>query len=108
MDKPLNFAIFLLLVSLCLAWYGSKFWICRRLKNQHPEKYADMGKPSLFFRSSIANSWRFLRFLWKGEYNSLNDPLLRRLCNVTKILLGTYFLLLLSVLLFFSSFTKAK
>ena len=108
MNKSLDFPLFVLLMTMCLVWFASCFWLFKRLKNQHPQKYVDMGKPSLFLGNSFANNWRFMRFLWKSEYNSLDDPLLSRTCSFMKIFMAIYLLLFFSVLLFVSSFTRGN
>jgi hypothetical protein len=109
MSEPLYFAMFMVLMFMVVVGFGLNIWVFRRLESQHPQKYVDMGRPSLFLRNNIENNWRFLRFLWKSEYNSLNDPLLRRTCNFMKIFMGVYFLLFLSLLFpFFLSLARTK
>ncbi len=67
-----------------------------------------MERPSLFLRNNIQNNLLFLRFLWKSEYNSLNDQSLSRTCNFMKIFLAVYCLLFISLLLFFIPLLKPR
>ena len=109
MNEPLYFAMFVVLGFMVFIWFGLCIWVFRRLESQHPQKYVDLGSPSLFLRINIQNDWRFLRFLWKSEYNSLNDPSLSRTCNFMKIFFVVYCLLMLSRLFqFFLSFVKTR
>jgi len=62
--------MFSILMMLALVWLGLCMWTFRRLERVHPEKYAEMGRPSLFLRNSIENRWILLRFLWKSEYTT--------------------------------------
>ena len=102
MNEPLFFAMFITLMAMVFVWFGLCIWVFRRLEHQHPEKYTDMGRPSLFLRNNIQNNWLFLRFLWKSEFDSLSDSSLSRACNFMKIFFVVYCLLFFSMLFLFS------
>ena len=43
------------------------------LRTRHPEKYEAMGSPSLIMNNSLSNNISFIKFLFKREWQDLND-----------------------------------
>jgi hypothetical protein len=101
MNDTLYFSLFTILMAMVFIWFGLCIWVFRRLENRHHEKYIELGKPSLFLRNNIQNNWFFIRFLWRAEYSTLNDPSLSKTCNFMKIFFIIYSLLFFSLILRF-------
>ena len=43
------------------------------LRTRHPEKYEAIGKPSLIMNNSLSNNISFIKFLFKREWQDLDD-----------------------------------
>lgn len=71
-------------------------WFYRRLRDYHPEQWAELGSPTLIFNMSMAIQRRVSRFLWRGAYRRLNDPTLDRIAVAAKVLGAVTFLLFLT------------
>ncbi len=56
------------------------------LEKEHLKKYEEMGKPTVFLRSSISTIFLLIKFLWKREYIELNDKDLTSLGNLMLVL----------------------
>lgn len=50
----------------------------RSLSANHPQKYEEMGKPSITQNNNLRTNVRFFRFLFSAESNLLNDPSLSK------------------------------
>lgn len=85
--------LFGILFCLVFVW----FYLCNRmfkiLRIRHPEKYEAMGKPSLIMNNSISNNLSFMKFLFKREWQELNDQSLATLGNGMLIFFVTYTIL---------------
>jgi hypothetical protein len=46
----------------------------KRLASYHPEKYRDMGEPSLFVNRTFRSDLSPMKFIFKREDRLLNDP----------------------------------
>ena len=53
------------------------FFLCYRLfkilETRHPERYETMGKPSLIMNNSLSSNITFMKFLFKREWQELDD-----------------------------------
>ena len=65
-----------------------------RLKTKHPEKYKEMGKPSLFNCDRTKTSLPLLKYLFNREYKILNDNSLSLLSDLLLIFIAIFFTLL--------------
>ncbi len=99
MDKPLFFISRIFMLGLALTWWGLCRRVFRRLENRHPDKYTEIGSPSLRWGSSLRSNWSFLKFLWKNEFQPLNDSSLTRTCWIMKYLFAGYCIISLSFLI---------
>jgi hypothetical protein len=109
MNESFYFTLFALLAVMVFVWFGLCTWTFRRLEKSHPEKYLEMGRPSLFLRNTLENNWLFMKFMWRSDYQALNDLPLTRTCNVMKVFLCIYCLLFVSMFfLFFTSMPQSK
>jgi hypothetical protein len=55
--------------------------LLNRLETNHPATWQELGVPSLFLNNTRINNLLVLRFLWKGQYLSLQDPALTQLAS---------------------------
>jgi hypothetical protein len=85
---PITFAA---LGIMTFIWLFLCSWTFKRLEQEHPEKYLEIGEPSLITRNSN-NTLLFLRFLFKREYGVLNDASLNKTCNFMRWLFVLYIL----------------
>ena len=78
------------------------FYMCHKmfsiLRTRHPEKYQTMGKPSLIMNNSFTNNLSFMKFLFKREWQDLNDDGLASLGKGMLALFAIYTVLLFSLL----------
>jgi len=70
-----------------LVWFFLCYQLFRILETRHPAKYEAMGKPSLIMNNSISNNIRFLRFLFRREWQGLGDSGLE---SLSKFMLGFF------------------
>jgi hypothetical protein len=101
MNDPLFFTLFAVLVVMVFIWFGLCMWTFRRLEKSHPEKYIELGRPSLFLRNNLENSWHLLKFMWRSDYLVLNDSALTRTCKFMKVFFCIYCLLFISMFFVF-------
>lgn len=99
---PLNlqFATFLVALAITtvlgLAWHHT---FLSRLRIHHPETWAKLGQPSLVLNNSIQKSISVLLFLWRKEYQDLDDPETVRIGNLLRSFLIIHLLLFVSAVL---------
>lgn len=73
----------LLFLSI-VSWWILGGIIVARLRDVHPRTYLELGEPKPFW-----NDWRTAQlFVWVvlGEYGSLQDPTLLRICRAARVL----------------------
>ena len=75
-----------LLIPLIVYWLILSSELFSYLEKSHTEIYSAMGKPSLFFNSTPENNSRFLSFILKRKWESLNDDYLEKLCSKMYVL----------------------
>jgi hypothetical protein len=66
-----------------------------RLRTQHAEAWESLGRPTLFLNNSIVNGFAVLRFLWRKDYQALNDPQFATLARILRVYLVAYVFLFL-------------
>lgn len=97
MDKSVYIVSRIFLLGIAFTWW----WLCnrvfRKLENNHPEKYSEIGRPTLRWGGNFKSNWSFVKFLFRSEYRPLNDRSLTRQCGVMKYLLATYCVLSISL-----------
>lgn len=78
------------LMVMVFVWFGLIIYFDRRLKQQHPEKYKEMGEPHLLWNNSAKTTWTTMKFLFKREHKSLDDKTLTLLSDTMLIFLLVY------------------
>ncbi len=78
------------LFGMVLLWFTLLSLVYRRLESAHPDKYAAMGRPSLFLRNTPAGAAAMLRFLATREHKHLGDRYLTRLSDVALVFVLVY------------------
>jgi hypothetical protein len=99
MTESINIALLTVLAVMAFVWFGLCIWTFRRLEKSHPEKYIEIGRPSLVLRNTLESNWSFMKFMWRSDYSVLNDPLLTQICSIMKALLCAYGLLFITMVL---------
>ena len=73
MNESSLFLIGVGIVSLGLVLTQTVFY---RLKNAHGRVWEELGRPHIIFNNTPSHTFRWMRFLRKREYKSLDDPVL--------------------------------
>lgn len=96
-QETLFAAIFAVLACMVLVWFVLVKMLFNRLESSHPEKYEEMGSPSLFLRNSPASAIALLKFLVAREHKILNDSSLSKLSDAMLVFLLIYLVLFLTL-----------
>jgi len=99
------FIVFGVLMAMVLIWFVLLKAIFIQLERKHPEKYEEMGKPSLFWNNSIKTGYATLKFIGRREHKDLGNPKLSKLCDFSAGFFVVYLVLFFS--LFFGVFSMA-
>lgn len=59
-------------------WFGLCTWLFKRLETLYPETFESLGSPHLVGNNTPITSGKFLSFLAKSGWQSLDDPVLAR------------------------------
>ena len=65
---------FVSLMIACIVGFGLHSHFLREMRSRHPEIWESLGRPTLIINSSVSNGLAVQRFLWRKEYESLDDP----------------------------------
>ena len=60
--------------------------LSKRLRENHPDAFRELGEPAPIPKKLAAAKWGFFRFLWFAEFRRLRDPQLNRFCAVLILL----------------------
>jgi uncharacterized membrane protein YidH (DUF202 family) len=90
-------AVFILIILAVVILYLN-YKLLSMLRQNHPQKWRELGSPSLIINNSIQNNVAVLRFLKNKEYVSIGD---KRVTTISRLLwrLGLIYLGLLVVVL---------
>lgn len=103
------FPLFWVLFGSVLVWFVLVSRLYKILANEHPRKYEEMGKPTLFWNNSPKSGWVLMKFILKKEYRELKNPKLTGLGNFMFGFSVAYFVLFGSLLvLFFSAIVNVQ
>ena len=80
-NGPLLSIVFVILFCMLLVWFVLVRILFKRLESSHPDKYADMGRPTLFLRNGPACVFAMLKFIVAREHTKLNDSYLTKLSD---------------------------
>ncbi|WP_220768751.1 hypothetical protein [Shewanella sp. MBTL60-007] len=79
---------------LCLSMFPLAIWylveaksVLNLIKSSHPQVWLELGKLQLIRNNTISNSFKFMVFILKADYRSLNDDTLSRKGNLLRVLL---------------------
>ncbi|MBR9916339.1 hypothetical protein GYB29_01300 [bacterium] len=94
--------LFGVLFCSVIGWFFLVYTLFKILRIRHPEKYRDMGSPTLFPQEQVdlGGLKVFNSFLFKREWRELNDTKLASLgwfmiCYITLYVIGFLFLITL-------------
>ena len=82
--------LFAVLFLSVFVWFFLVVRLFKLLKSEHPEKYREMGEPTLFWNNSPKTSWELMKFLLKRDYIDMNDPKLSTLGNAMLVFFVLY------------------
>jgi hypothetical protein len=91
--------IFGILMAMVFIWFILLKSIFIRLERQHPEKYKQMGSPSLFWNNSMKTQFSTFKFICKREHKDLNNPGLSKLSDFTLVFFVVYLFLFFGLFL---------
>ncbi len=93
---------FVALMVSCVAGLALHTRFLRELRLRHADIWESLGRPTLIMNNSISNGLAVLRFLWRRDYESIDDPEFVRLARRLRIFnIAHIALFLLIVLSFF-------
>lgn len=72
-------------VLICVGGMALHGFLLRMLRLEHPTIWESLGRPSLIANNSPQNSLATLRFLFKGDYEDLDDAKLVRYCRFLRL-----------------------
>jgi hypothetical protein len=79
------------LFALAIIWLAANLWLFRRLRPRHPVTYEAIGSPDLFQNNTLRTTWLFFKFLFGGQWQSLDDPSLAVVARAMQVLFVVYF-----------------
>jgi hypothetical protein len=90
--------IFVVLSALVVIGCAMHSHFLREMRSRHPRVWESLGRPTLVMNNSISNGLAFLRFLWRRDYDALDDPEFARLGRQLRTFTFAYLILLAAVL----------
>lgn len=70
-----------IVVFICMGGMALHGFLLRMLRRDHPAVWESLGKPTLIANNSPKNSLATLRFLFRGDFEELDDARLVRYCR---------------------------
>src|SRR5882724_11677010 len=67
------------LFASVIVWFFLVSGLFRRLRSQHPDKFREMGEPSLFMNNSPRTTIALMKFMFGRQDRELDDPGLSKL-----------------------------
>jgi hypothetical protein len=65
--------LFVVLFVSCVSGMIVQQVFTSRLRKLHTETWVQLGKPVIFLNSGFLNTCRFIRFMWRKDYEALPD-----------------------------------
>jgi len=100
--KLLSYVLPILFITFMLYTIGG-FFLAHKLllllKENHFEKWKELGSPTLVMNNSIKNNLAMWAFIKNKEYLELNDPWLTKMCQSVRIY-GIIYLLFFILIVF--------
>lgn len=91
--------LFGLMMVMGLTWLVLLKAIFSCLEKHHPEKYEEMGKPSLFWNNSMKTGYTTLKFISKREHKTLGNSFLSRLSDAALVICLLYLSVFIGIVL---------
>ncbi len=82
--------LWLALIALFILVVWLDWRVLRLLRERHNGVWTQLGKPTLIWNNSIANSLAVLRFVWSGEPGKLGDRELSVMIGFLRCLQAAY------------------
>jgi len=100
--------LFPILLAMVAVWFPMVIWVFSRLRTRHPEKYEQLGSPSLIWNNSMRNQWLFTKFMFSGQFHEFVDVALSRAIIFMRVWLIAYLVLFLTLLVTTSFAAKPR
>jgi hypothetical protein len=84
-----------LLIILAVVLTALKIACRQRLRTRHAETFESLGRPKWWPQKDVPTQFRWLKFAWGKEVETLNDPTLSRMYRIQRWAFVLYLLLLL-------------
>ena len=88
--KALFPILFGILFCSVFAWFLMCYRLFKIWETRRPEKYEAKGKPSLIMNNTMRSNLTFMRFLFKREWQGLNDRDLETPSKAMLVFFGVY------------------
>ncbi len=85
MDPSVTTVVFSVLFAMTIGWFAMLHALFNDLEARHPQKYEDLGEPSVFKNDTFSASFRLLKFLYTREPEGLNDKSLLFQVNAMRL-----------------------
>src|SRR4051812_11754041 len=96
----LQVLFFILTGCMMILWFVLVARLHRLLRTRHPNVYDSLGRPTLILNNSLQNSGLFLRFLFGGHFESIDDGETVRLCRFMRVFAFCYLVLFVAAAVF--------
>ena len=88
--------LFPILLAMVAVWFATIIWVFRRLRTKHPEKYEQLGSPTLTWNYSPQKQLLFAKFVCSST-RELRDTALARAIIFMRVWFVVYLLLFLTL-----------
>ena len=85
---PYLFALFCLMAAM-QAWLSLK--LNRAIRDEYAGRWPELGEVGVLFSGSVRDPFAMLRWLYRKDYASADDPAFMRLCDTIRISTSVYF-----------------
>jgi len=83
-------SLIVVLGVLAIVWFREVSKLFAYLRENHPNEYEILGRPSIFLNNSPRNSIAFLHFITSNRSSGIQDSHLQKWCKLLSRLLYTY------------------
>jgi hypothetical protein len=90
---PIQRTVFFAIMILIPFWFVLLKAIFDLLQKKHPEKYKEMGSPSIFWNYSMRTAISIYKLIGRREHKQLANSGLSKLCDFALILITLYLIL---------------
>jgi hypothetical protein len=97
MDPPLFFFILLPVAAIGFVLHVR---FLRALRSRHESVWEALGSPTPFANNSMSNSLAVIRYLWRKDYETIDDPAFVSLARMLRIFSIAYLIFFVAIFVF--------